>query len=97
MQASTVEKPLYPRPQFSSFKAKQQKEVMKPRGFAFTVEDLYNYLHQKSGNVETVNLEEAKSKKLEENGAGMEKQSSCKLISFVVICLFVCLFVCLLF
>lgn len=92
-QASTIEKPVYLRPQFSSAKAiKQQKETMKPRSFQFTAEDLYNYLHHKNGNVETINLEESKSKKMEENGAGIENQSSCKLrfVHEMFIYLFVC-------
>lgn len=78
MQASTVEKAAaFPRPQLSTVKEKRPKEaIIKPRGFAFTAEDLYNYLHQKTGNVETINIEESKSKKLEENGSGMEKPSS---------------------
>ncbi|XP_078367856.1 putative histone-lysine N-methyltransferase PRDM6 isoform X3 [Oculina patagonica] len=74
--ASTIEKATYVRPQFNSVKAKQQKEAMKTRIFTFTEEDLYNCLHQKSGKVETINLEEPRSRKLEENGVGSQKQSS---------------------
>lgn len=92
MQASTVEKAAYLRPQFNSVKAKQQKEAVKPRFFTFTEEDLYDYLHQKSGKVETINLEEFRSKKLEENGVRTEKQSSCKLICICSKVSFVCLF-----
>ena len=95
MQASTVEKAAaFPRPQLSTVKEKRPKEaIIKPRGFAFTAEDLYNYLHQKTGNVETINIEESKSKKLEENGSGMEKPSSCRLMSFFKLaCLFELLF-----
>lgn len=79
------------RPQFNSVKAKQQKEAMKSRIFTFTEEDLYNYLHQKSGKVETINLEESSCKKLEENGVGAQKQPSCKFISIYSQFLFVCL------
>nr|XP_058957783.1 putative histone-lysine N-methyltransferase PRDM6 isoform X1 [Pocillopora verrucosa] len=76
MMASTVEKTTLARPHLSTVKAKQQKEAIKPRIFSFTAEDLYNYLHQKTGNVETINIEECKNKKLEENGTGMDKPSS---------------------
>ena len=79
MQASTVEKAAYLRPQFNPVKTKQQKEEVKPSFFKFTEQDLYDYLHQKSGKVETINLEESRNRKLEENGAETEKQSSCKL------------------
>lgn len=90
MQASTVEKTTLARPHLSTVKAKQQKEAIKPRIFSFTVEDLYNYLHQKTGNVETINIEECKNKKLEENGTGMDKPSSCRLMLFcpdMIVCL----------
>lgn len=92
MQASTIEKATaYLRPQFNSVKAKQQKDAMKPRIFTFTAEDLHDYLHQKSGKVETINLEESRSKKLEENGMAVKKQSSCKFISICFKFLFACL------
>lgn len=94
MQSSTVEKAAYLRPQFNPVKTKQQKEAVKPSFFKFTEQDLYDYLHQKSGKVETINLEESRNRKLEDNGAGTEKQSSCKLICICskVLSFFVCLF-----
>lgn len=94
MQASTIDKAAYLRPQFNSVKAKQQKEATKPRIFNFTEEDLYDYLHQKTGKVETINLEESRNKKLEETGVQAQKQSSCEFITFSSKFLFVCLFVC---
>ena len=95
MQASTVEKAAYLRPQFNPIKTKQQKEqAVKPSFFKFTEKDLYDYLHQKNGKVETINLEESRNRKLEENGAGTDKQSSCKLICLCSkVFFFVCLFV----
>ena len=83
MQASTVEKATYLRPQFNPVKTKQQKETVQPSFYKFTEKDLYDYLHQKSGKVETINLEESRNRKLEENGVETEKQSSCK---FICIC-----------
>lgn len=79
MQASTVEKATYLRPQLNPVQTKQKREAVKPSFFKFTEQDLYDYLHQKSGKVETINVEESRNRKLEESGAGTEKQSSCKL------------------
>ena len=95
MQASTVEKAAYLRPQFNPIKTKQPREqAVKPSFFKFTEQDLYDYLHQKNGKVETINLEETRNRKLEDSGAEKDKQSSCK---FICLCskaflLFVCLF-----
>lgn len=96
MQASTVEKAAYLRPQFNPIKTKQPREqAVKPSFFKFSEQDLYDYLHQKNGKVETINLEETRNRKLEDSGAEKDKQSSCK---FICLCskaflLFVCLFV----
>ena len=91
MQASSIEKAPSLRPQFNSVKAKPQKEAIKPRYFAFTAEDLYNCLHQKSGTVEPINLEESRSKKMDENSGGKETRPSCKLtyLSYLFFCLFI--------
>lgn len=78
MQASTIEKPSF-RPQLnSSVKVPQQKEEMKSRYFMFTAEDLYNCLHQKSGKVEAINLEETRFNQFKENATGTDTGPSCK-------------------
>lgn len=72
MMASTIEKPSF-RPQLnSSVKVPQQKEEMKSRYFMFTAEDLYNCLHQKSGKVEAINLEETRFNQFKENATGTD-------------------------
>lgn len=87
MQASTIAKPSL-RPQLNSFvKAQPQREAaMKSRYYPFTAEDLYNCLHQKSGNVEVINLEQSRPKKMTENGTDKEMRPSCKLD--ILYCLF---------
>jgi len=77
MMASTVEKAAYLRPQFNPVKTKQPREqAVKPSFFKFTEQDLYDYLHQKNGKVETIKLEETRNRKLEDSGAEKDKQSS---------------------
>ena len=89
MQASTIAKPPL-RPQLNSFvKAQPQREaaMKSSRYYTFTAEDLYNCLHQKSGNVEVINLEDSRPKKMTENGTDREMRPSCKLE--ILYCLFV--------
>lgn len=78
MQASTIETQAPSRPSFISSKVKPQSEGKNPRYFAFTEKDLYNCLHQKSGNVEPIDSEEARGKKLEDNSLRKDTRSSCK-------------------
>ena len=85
MQASTIEKQGSLRPKSNSTKLNPQKEAMNPSYFAFTAEDLYNCLHQKSGIVEPITPEDTSGKKLEKNSAGKDTRSTCKLAVIQVI------------
>ncbi|KAM7439336.1 putative histone-lysine N-methyltransferase prdm6 [Porites harrisoni] len=76
MMASTIETQAPSRPSFISSKVKPQSDGKHPRYFAFTEKDLYNCLHQKSGNVEPIDSEEARGKKLEDNSLRKDTRSS---------------------